>query len=161
MIDEPLAYFLTWTTYGTWLPRDDRGWAKRKKGFQDPQPKLREWSDRKLEEPPCTLSLRQRALVDQTIRERCEMRGWKLWAVNVRSNHVHVVVFARDTSPAKVRNEFKARCSARLSEDRAAQGLPTRRRWWTERGSLRYLNDEGSLEAAILYVNEAQDKSRD
>jgi hypothetical protein len=23
--DEPLAYFLTWTTYGTWLPGDERG----------------------------------------------------------------------------------------------------------------------------------------
>ena len=24
----PLAYFLTWTTYGTWLPGDERGWIE-------------------------------------------------------------------------------------------------------------------------------------
>ena len=26
---EPLAYFLTWTTYGTWLPGDERGWNRK------------------------------------------------------------------------------------------------------------------------------------
>jgi hypothetical protein len=25
---EALAYFLTWTTYGTWLPGDERGWVQ-------------------------------------------------------------------------------------------------------------------------------------
>jgi hypothetical protein len=33
---EPLAYFPTWTTYGTWLPGDDRGW--RRKGEPEGQP---------------------------------------------------------------------------------------------------------------------------
>ena len=28
-IGEPLAYFLTWTTYGTWLPGDERGWNRK------------------------------------------------------------------------------------------------------------------------------------
>jgi hypothetical protein len=26
--DDPLAYFITWTSYGTWLPGDDRGWHR-------------------------------------------------------------------------------------------------------------------------------------
>ena len=26
---EPLAYFITWTTYGTWLPGDERGWNRK------------------------------------------------------------------------------------------------------------------------------------
>ncbi|MEZ6123881.1 MAG: hypothetical protein R3C49_11970 [Planctomycetaceae bacterium] len=33
MIDnEPLAYFITWTVYGSLLQGDDRGWRKRGKG---------------------------------------------------------------------------------------------------------------------------------
>jgi hypothetical protein len=24
----PIAYHLTWTTYGTWLPGDSRGWVQ-------------------------------------------------------------------------------------------------------------------------------------
>jgi hypothetical protein len=32
---DPIAYFLTWTTYGTWLPGDERGWyAKQASGLQ-------------------------------------------------------------------------------------------------------------------------------
>ena len=26
---DPIAYFLTWTSYGTWLPGDDRGWNRK------------------------------------------------------------------------------------------------------------------------------------
>lgn len=35
---DPLAFFLTWTTYGTWLPGDERGWVAKGKGFQGPAP---------------------------------------------------------------------------------------------------------------------------
>ena len=30
--DEPIAYFITWTTYGTWLPGDERGWSRKGDG---------------------------------------------------------------------------------------------------------------------------------
>src|SRR5260370_32962952 len=35
---DALAYFLTWPTYGTWLPGDERGWVKHGEGFQLPDP---------------------------------------------------------------------------------------------------------------------------
>ena len=34
--EEPLAYLLTWTTYGTWLPGDDRGWTEKPGQFREP-----------------------------------------------------------------------------------------------------------------------------
>ena len=34
-LGEPLAFFLTWTTYGSWLPGDERGWVE-KPGHPDP-----------------------------------------------------------------------------------------------------------------------------
>jgi hypothetical protein len=37
---------------------------------------------------------------------------------------------------------------------------PIRQNWWAERGSRRYINDEESLEAAILYVRDGQDRPR-
>ena len=37
-LPEPLAYFLTWPTYGTWLPGDERGWVEYRKGWQLPDP---------------------------------------------------------------------------------------------------------------------------
>jgi hypothetical protein len=38
-MSDPLAYFLTWVTYGTWLPGDDRGWVEYRHGWQLPDPK--------------------------------------------------------------------------------------------------------------------------
>ena len=37
-VPEPLAYFLTWPTYGTWLPGDERGWVEYRQGWQLPDP---------------------------------------------------------------------------------------------------------------------------
>ncbi len=41
--DEPIAYFITWTVYGTFLQGDVRGWRERQKGEQLPQPRLADW----------------------------------------------------------------------------------------------------------------------
>ena len=37
-LPEPLAYFLTWPIYGTWLPGDERGWVEYRHGWQLPDP---------------------------------------------------------------------------------------------------------------------------
>ena len=26
--DDPIAFMFTWSTYGTWLPGDERGWVE-------------------------------------------------------------------------------------------------------------------------------------
>ena len=117
-------------------------------------------------EDACRLDLSQRDVVQQQVTETCQFRGWPLHAVNCRSNHVHVVLSA-DQSPKVVRNQLKAWCTRRLKElegkrqvalGRAGTGI--RGNWWAERGSQRFINDEDSLEAAILYVLDGQDKSR-
>src|SRR5215208_5502449 len=89
--DYPLAYFLTWTTYGTWLPGDDRGWTKRGKGQQLPDFYRMFASALRMTEDAIVLSPQQRLAVEETIREHCRIRGWTLHAVNCRTNHVHVV----------------------------------------------------------------------
>jgi REP element-mobilizing transposase RayT len=154
---EPLAFFLTWPTYGTWLPGDERGWNQRGRGPQPPDPIRKMEAQARMTEHACILDEEQRRLVEATIAEHCKLRGWELHAVNCRSNHVHVVVTA-DRDPRTVRNQLKAWCSRRLKEleerRRADPSLAPRagglrQHWWTERGSHRYLGDNDSLEAAI------------
>jgi len=91
---EPIAYFLTWSTYGTWLPGDDRGWVEYRHGWQFPDPILKREAAARMIEDACWLNGEQRLLVDKTIAEHCSMRNWTLHAVNCRSNHLHVVVSA-------------------------------------------------------------------
>jgi REP element-mobilizing transposase RayT len=157
-----LAYHLIWTTYGTWLPGDERGWIKKKTlGIQAPNPKRHDAASALMEEDPVILTRIQRDVVEKTIAKHCNVRGWTLHAVNVRSNHIHVVVTA-DKDEDVVMDQFKAWCSRGLS-DHAGLAEPVaykagRRRWFTEGGDKELIDNEQYLENAIRYVNEGQDK---
>ena len=74
---------------------------------------------------------------------------------------VDVFKYAYNVHPDQVRDQLKAWCTRRLKEFHSAHATrDARMHWWGERGSKRYLNDLNSLEAAILYVKDAQDKPR-
>ena len=152
---EPIGYFLTWTTYGTWLPGDDRGW-NRKGEFENlpANPLLVETADARMKEDLFLLSAADRELVGQTIRDHCDFRGWDLHAINVRSNHAHVVVAASGYKPDKVASQFKAWCTRKLKAT-----YPNRERYWTEGTSCRWINTVNELEKAIEYTLEAQDRN--
>jgi REP element-mobilizing transposase RayT len=159
---DPLAFFLTWPTYGTWLPGDARGWVKYGKGFQLPDPIRELEAKARMTEDACRLDFKQRQLVESTVRDHCRIRGWYLHAVNCRSNHLHSIVSA-NRKPEDVREQFKAWCTRKLKEferkrirARRTKAKKIRENWWAERGSERHIADEESLEAAILYVLDGQ-----
>ena len=161
--EDPLAYFLTWTTYGSWLQGDDRGWVAKPGVFRLPEVLLEEESRSRMTDSPVVLDNRQREIVERTIAEHCMVRNWHLHAVACRTNHVHVVVTADRRRPEEVMDQLKAWCTRKLKEeDRASipESRTIRSNWWTQRGSKRWLNDLQSLEAAITYVREAQDRPR-
>ena len=154
----PLAYFITWTTYGTWLPGDERGWCKRgSRVIETPAPALNEAARSALVKEPVILNLTQRSLVDAVIVKHCEIRQWVLHARNARSNHIHIVVSAAFPGP-EVRAQIKAWCNRRLSEQAGLEGRSKNGlcRWFSERGDIEWIDDEEQLESAIYYVNEMQ-----
>ncbi|HQX51222.1 MAG TPA: hypothetical protein PLR25_15005 [Planctomycetaceae bacterium] len=156
---DPLAFFLTWPTYGTWLPGDKRGWVLYSCGEQPPDELRRRTARLRMNEEACLLDHEQRKLVEETIIQHCKIREWELFTVNCRSNHLHVV-FNGDKHPDVMRTQFKAWCIRRLKELELARGTApevVRENWWAERGSRRYINNANSQEAAILYVRDAQD----
>jgi REP element-mobilizing transposase RayT len=185
MNDDPIAYFITWTCYGTWLPGDDRGWTKWHKGDQLPQPRLADWCREQMVEKPVLLSESQRKIVHDTVSRHCEIRKWHLHVVNCRSNHCHVVVTAPNYDGEQVRDQFKSWCKRKLKEDQRSKlpeglrhaatnatskrsdasppvsrsnGAKFREHWWTRKGSVRHLFDDDSLDAAVIYTLDAQDK---
>jgi len=155
---DPIAYFITWSTYGTWLPGDQRGWVEYRHGWQLPDPIRKLEATAKMSEDACRLSPEQRDAVHQQIAETCKFRGWTLYEVNCRSNHLHVVV-AAPAPPKVVRSQLKAWCTRKLKRLAQQQGadIVLRENWWAERGSQRFINDGASLEAAIIYVRDGQD----
>jgi len=168
-MDDPLAFFLTWTTYGSWLPGDERGWVDKPGRFREPDAKREEAARRRMTEPELTLDAEQRDVVEKTIADHCRTRRWHLHAVKCRTQHVHVVVTAPNRDPDDVMDQLKAWCTRHLKEHstskpeaQAKDGMTpegqaeVREKWWTQRGSKRRLYDQTSLEAAIRYVLEGQ-----
>ena len=148
-----MAIFTTWTTYGTWLPGDERGWYKSGEGVRPfDQMRLLE-AALSLRENAIIFGSEQRQLVAKTIADHCAIRSWKLFAVNCRTNHVHVVVSAPGIEIEVPREQFKAWCTRKLR-----QHSPSLQRinWWTERGWDEYLDDDRGLAEVIEYVSERQ-----
>jgi hypothetical protein len=153
----PLAYFLTFTCYGTWLHGREPG-SVDKAHNQFGNPLLPADSQREaknqliLGEPPFQLDAARRRVVLATLREVAAFRGWHLLAAHVRCLHVHLVVQG-EGDPDKMLNDFKAYATRRLKE---AGFDPGRRRRWTQGGSTRYLWKAENVKEAIRYVAEQQ-----
>ena len=149
----PLAYFVTFRTYGTWLHGDKRGSIDRfHNRYGAPYLESNEpwWRHKQLllKIKPLILTPAQRRIVNEAIRETCLIREWPLLALNVRTNHVHAVV-AANKQPKLVLNALKANATRRLREEGQwrYQSSP-----WAFKGSKRLLWNERSVERAIDYV---------
>lgn len=151
--DTPLAYLITFRTYGTWLHGDERGSVDRfhnryRSPYIPPNAKWHRYNERRLRAEPLILRANQRKAIKEAIVETCRIRKWYLWAFNIRTNHVHTVVTA-NRQPEIVLNAFKANATRELKES----GF-----WrhpfspWVRKGSKRRLWNERSIARAIDYV---------
>ena len=150
----PIAYLITWTTYGTWLHGDERGSFDRRGNYVPPDPARREAAAAKLTEDPVYLTPDQRAVVDALLVDACSRRGWVLHARNVRTNHVHAVVSA-PVAGDHVRTRLKTLAAGRLTEHAGLQpstGKNGARKWFTEKGNVEEIWDDRHLEEAVNYV---------
>lgn len=157
-MSEPLAYFLTWTTSGTWLHGDERGSKDHVRatpgvGELPANAGLNRYRRFQLNDKVFILdSPAKRAAVREAVERTCALRGWTISALNVRTNHVHVVVSA-DRKPEDVMTSVKAWATRAL----VAGGLAEPgERVWTRHGSTRYLWSEADVVAAGTYVAEGQ-----
>jgi REP element-mobilizing transposase RayT len=156
---DPIAFYLTRSAYGAWLPGDERGWVAKPGQFREPDAQLKAIAESLMTEPPLTLDPDQRRVVEATIVAHCQIRGWHLHAVNCRTKHVHVVVTAPNRDPEVVMDQFKAWCTRRLKElfrSRNGPDVKVRENWWTQRGSKRRIYDDKGLHAAVDYVVDGQ-----
>jgi len=96
-----------------------------------------------------TLDARQRKCVKRAIRETCRKRGWALLAINVRTNHVQIVVCINEDGSSRALNAFKANATRVMKADGCWTLAETP---WVDKGSRRYLWNERSVERAIHYV---------
>ena len=79
-----LAFFLTWTTYGSWLPGDERGWVDNRGNIMAADPERERDAAERMVETELTLDRQQRGSV---IEARSASKGvcraadvtWTAW----------------------------------------------------------------------------------
>jgi REP element-mobilizing transposase RayT len=162
------VWFLTWTTYGTWLPGDERGFVSPKfegdfperrnnepgQPYDEGRGDLRRIAENKLVGVPVRLTRAQAAVVRRQFEETASCRGWQLLAGAIMVNHVHLLVgVPGDPDPSALLGDFKSYASRALNlRDRVF--VKPKPRWWTEQGSKRKITDWDNLENVLRYVRE-------
>jgi len=154
----PHAYFLTWTTYGTRLHGDSRGTVDKNNNLYGRPVLAPDSARRKVERDELLhdaviLTPADRRAVGEAILEHATFKGWLVHAINVRTNHIHIVCTAKEP-PEKIMNAFKAYATRRLRADGLAGGEA---KIWTRHGSTRYLWGGVGLHEAVDYVTRLQD----
>ena len=160
------CWLLTWTTYGNWLPGDERGFVsavrdqtgtqtthdRPRTEYDRDHPHLERYSKAAQKLGSVKLNREQAAAVCRQIQATAEHRHWKLFAVAVMANHVHVVVgVPGDPDPSTLLRDLKSYGARELNRISPAHD---RQRWWTKSGSTRILPDETAILAAIRYVED-------
>jgi REP element-mobilizing transposase RayT len=160
------TWFLTWTTYGTWLPGDRRGFVTHVRDPSGEQvihnqygtpndadmPRLEAYARSIMRQDPVRLTHEQARHVAEQLRETASYRGWSLLALAVMANHVHLVVEVPEEAPSdKLLGDFKAYATRRLNRE---FGGGKKRLWWTERGSTRLLTDAEAVTDTVQYVED-------
>jgi REP element-mobilizing transposase RayT len=157
-------WLLTSTTYGTWLPGDRRGFVSKitnvtggrvihnvpGTSYDADMPRLEAAAKSALKCPPMRLQLEHAEAIRDQFLETASVRGWRLVALAIMSNHFHVVIgAAEEIKPERLLGDLKSYGSRILSR---RWGKPASETWWPASGSKRHLIDEASILAAVRYV---------
>ncbi len=174
-----LATLLTWTTYGTWLRGDQRGYVGKTladKGLVVPKRNAYGTpydadSGRTLNRDatamkgrPVFLTLLQAACAAEALCELAGRTGYDLLRGAIMRDHVHLVVAAHPHDKNEIMRRMKSIASVRLTKRfghppaKAGGSCEGGGRWWTKEGSKREKREEAAVEAAIEYVVRQKDK---
>lgn len=157
-LDTP-TYFITFSTYGSRLHGDPRGSYERDRDdghthALEADEARRRFEETKLVGSQVILGPAARRVVAETCVEVADFKGWVIHGLNVRTNHVHIVV-GSPRAPEFVMNTFKSWATRRLRE-RAF--IARDQKVWTRHGSTQTLWRENDLIDALSYVVDGQGK---
>src|SRR5579883_894267 len=151
-----MTCFITFSTYGSHLPGDARGsydhLREGSRKFIPPNPGLEAYRRELMEQEPFLLNAEQRAVVRDAMVEVCSFRGWELFALHIRSNHVHGVVEAA-VEGSRIVNPWKA-CGTRAL--RRAGLVAAEREIWAHGASVHLRSTQHAVDGAVRYVLDGQ-----
>jgi len=136
---------LTWTTYGSWLQGDERGWVKNGRILQ-PDNKLYLTNKQKLKRTPVKLKELQKRLVKEIILAESKRINQRICAFTVCSDHIHIVAESCSESISQIVQRYK-RVSTYALQKNGFNG-----KVWTKGYDKRYCFSVKDLRIRINYV---------
>jgi REP element-mobilizing transposase RayT len=157
-------WLLTWTTYGTWLPGDRRGFVspvRQDDGthviynvpgtpVDSDMPNLERAMRQSMKGKTIRLTQEQATVVVGQFHETVAFRGWQLQAAAVMASHVHLVVGV-DGDPDLERILHSVKSYASRAHNKQWE-RPRNGTWLPPPGSKRKLPDERAVIGAVRYV---------
>jgi len=143
---------VTFTTYGTWLQGDDRGYVKDGEILKGNKA-LFDSNRRAMKGKSIRFNGRAKEIVRQAILNEAQEMNQKVFAILVWSNHVHVAAGNIDESIGKVVGRYKAAAT------KALRGAGFTDKVWTKGYNTRFCYDENALRRRIAYVEGHTEKN--
>ena len=140
-----IGYMLTWTTYGTWLEGDNRGYVKDGIVLSGDEG-LEKLGRSRQKGETVKLSKRYRSIIKEAILNESKRFGQKVYCLVICSNHVHLVVNKIDENIGKVAGRYK-QAGTRAMRAEGVEG-----KIWTKGYDKRYCYSEEELGNRIRYV---------
>lgn len=140
-----IGYLLTWTTYGTWLQGDKRGYVK-KGTILSANKKLQTANRNNQKHPSIKLNTNLILIVKNAIKKEAERIGQEIYAIAVCSNHVHLVL---QKTTEKIENTV-ARYKNKSTY--ALRAICIEGKIWTRGYNKKFLYNTNELDSVIQYI---------
>ena len=140
-----IGFMATWTTYGTWLQGDRRGYVKNGT-IREANAELERSNQELLKHDKIKIPKSLRKTVENAILREAEEIGQKIYAIARCSNHVHIVVESTGERCGYSVGRFKKAATNTLRKYGFANKV------WTKGFDKRYCYNQRELETRIKYV---------
>lgn len=145
-MSEIIGYMATWTTYGTWLPGDERGYVDNKGKLQEGDEKILQKSKDLQKSESVILNIAEKKIAKQTILDEALIIGHKIIALVVCSNHVHLLARPHKQSIDKMISRYKSLTT------RMFWGYGRKGKIWTRGFDRRFCFTDMEIAARIVYI---------
>ncbi|MCJ7778490.1 MAG: transposase [Sedimentisphaerales bacterium] len=140
-----VGYMLTWTTYGTWLQGDRRGFVRDGEILQGDE-RILELCKELQKGPTVKLKEQEKAIVKAAILNEAERISHKIEALAICTSHIHLAARPCDKSIERIVSMYK---SAATRELRCCERTG---RIWTKGFDKRFCFTQEDLARKIAYI---------
>ena len=140
-----IGYMLTWTTYGSWLQGDRRGWVKGGEVFEG-NSYLEKVNRENISGSKVLFDNRQREIAGQAILFKAKKVGQRVYGLAVCNNHVHAVLENTDRLIGDVVSGYKKAATKELRKS-GFEG-----KVWTKGFDKRYCESESEILRKVEYI---------